>query len=68
MSESFKRIACIVRTDIRFRFRRMAALVTVLIVAAGVYFVVPDISTGRTLIQTGNGRVLYTSAAVALGG
>jgi hypothetical protein len=67
MIESLQRITSIVLADFKFRFRRTAAVVTMLVVAAGVYFIVPDLSTGRTLMQVGGGRVFYTSAAVALG-
>ena len=62
-----QRITSIVLADFKFRFRRTAAVITLLVVAAGVYFIVPEISTGRTIMQVGGGRVLYTSAAVALG-
>jgi hypothetical protein len=60
-------VAAIVRTDILFRFRRTAAVVTMLLIAASVYFIVPDTGTGRTLMQIEGRRVLYNSAAVALG-
>jgi len=60
-------IGPIVRTDILFRFRRTSAVVTLLIVAAAVYFIVPDLTTGRTLMQIDGRRVIYNSAAVALG-
>src|SRR5882762_8540455 len=64
---SFERIAAIVRTDLHFRFRRTTALVTLLVVAAAVYLIVPDLGSGRTLMQIEGRRVLYNSAAVALG-
>ena len=67
MKPSLARILAIVRTDFLFRFRRTAAVVALFVVAAGVYLIVPDISTGRTLIQIDGRRVLYNSAAVALG-
>lgn len=67
MNERVGRIGAIVRTDILFRFRRTAAIVTLLVIAAGVYLIVPDTGTGRTLIQIEGHRVLYNSAAVALG-
>ncbi len=67
MSESFQRIISIIRVETLFRFRRVTAVVTFLIVASAVYFIVPENSTGRTLIQIDHGRALYTSAAVALG-
>jgi hypothetical protein len=67
MSDAFHRISAIIRTDILFRFRRTAALVTLLLVAAGVYLIVPDIKGGMTLMQIKGHRVLYNSATVALG-
>jgi len=67
MTLPFERIAAIVRTELRFRFRRNTAIVTLLVVAASVYLIVPDIGSGRTLMQIEGGRVLYNSAAVALG-
>jgi hypothetical protein len=66
MSDTFHRIGAIIRTDILFRFRRTAALVTLLLVAAGVYLIVPDIKGGTTLMQINGHRVLYNSATVAL--
>jgi hypothetical protein len=62
-----RQVGAIVRTDILFRFRRTAAVVTMLVIAASVYFIVPDTGTGRTLMQISGRRVLYNSAAVALG-
>ncbi|HTK82140.1 MAG TPA: hypothetical protein VL633_07610 [Bacteroidota bacterium] len=67
MTESTRTVLTIARTEVLFRIRTLGALITILVVAIGVYFIVPDISTGRTLIQVDNGRVFYTSAAVALG-
>jgi len=67
MNDSIGQIGAIVRTDILFRFRRTAAVVTLLAVAAGVYLIVPDPGTGRTLMQIQGHRVLYNSAAVAVG-
>jgi len=67
MRESFKRIGAIIRTEFFFRFRRTTAMVTFLIVAATVYLIIPDISTGRTLMHVNNARVLYNSATVAIG-
>jgi hypothetical protein len=67
MSDAFHRIRAIIRTDILFRFRRTAALVTLLFVAAGVYMIVPDVKSGMTLMQIEGHRVLYNSATVALG-
>jgi hypothetical protein len=67
MNEKAGPVGAIIRTDILFRFRRTAAVVTMLLIAASVYFIVPDTSTGRTLMQIEGRRVLYNSASVALG-
>ncbi len=67
MSDALHRISAIIRTDILFRFRRTAALVTLLFVAAGVYFIVPDVRSGWALMVIEGHRVLYNSATVALG-
>jgi hypothetical protein len=61
------RFLSIVGVDLRFRFRKTATLITILIVAMAVYFIVPDIRTGRTLMQVEGRRVIYNSPAVALG-
>ena len=60
-------IGAVVRTDTLFRFRRTAALITLLLTAASVYLIVPDFHTGKTLMQIEGRRVIYNSAAVALG-
>jgi hypothetical protein len=60
-------IAVIARTDILFRFRRGSTIVALLLIAAGVYLIVPAVESGRTLMQIDGRRVLYNSAAVALG-
>ncbi len=67
MHDLLRRILTITRTELLLRFRKTLAVVITLVVAIGVYFIIPDISTGRTLIQVENARLLYTSAAVALG-
>jgi len=67
MRESLTRIGAIIRTEFFFRFRRTTAMITLLAVAATVYLIIPDISTGRTLMHVNSARVLYNSAAVAVG-
>ena len=67
MTESYNRILTIVRTDAIFRLRRTSAMITLLIIAASVYLIVPAVETGRTLMQVEGRRVLYNSTAVALG-
>lgn len=66
LGKSLRCIATIAATDFRFRFRRTTALVTLLVIAALVYLIVPDLRTGNALMQIGGSRVLYNSAAVAL--
>lgn len=61
------RIGTIAVTELKLRFRRTTALVSVLLIAATVYLIVPDIRSGRTLMQINGQRALYTSAAVAFG-
>jgi len=63
----FQRIVTIALTDLRFRFRTTTALVTLLIVAALVYLVIPDYHSGSTLMQVNKARVYYNSATVAVG-
>ncbi len=67
MNISMGRIGAIVRTDIHIRFRRIAAIMTLLFVGCGVYLIIPDLVSGRTLMEIGGQRVIYNSAAVALG-
>ncbi len=67
MTESFVRISAIARAEIRFRFRRTAALVAWLVVAASVYIIIPNPQIGWALMRINGMRVLYNSAAVALG-
>lgn len=67
MTELLRRIAAIAIAEVHLRFRKTTAVVTLLIIAAGVYLIVPEVETGQTLIQIEGSRVLYNSAAVALG-
>jgi len=67
MIERFSRIGIIGRMEFRMRMRKNTAVASLLIIAAIVYLVIPDLSTGRSLLRVGPGRALYNSAAVALG-
>ncbi len=63
----FSRVLSVVGADLKFRFRRPAAVITFLVAAMAVYLIIPDIRTGRTLMQIEGRRVLYNSPTVALG-
>ena len=66
MTETFQRIAAIVRADFLIRFRRLSTLVIFLLLSFFAYVWIPDPATGRTLMQIGKGRVLYNSAAIGM--
>jgi hypothetical protein len=66
MSETFDRVAAIVRAYFLIRFRRLSTLVIFLLLSFFAYVWIPDPATGRTLMQIGKGRVLYNSAAIGL--
>lgn len=53
--------------ELRLRLRRTATLVTVLVVMALSWLMISDPAGGSTLIAVDGARVLYTSAALALG-
>lgn len=61
------RTAAIVRGDVLIRMRRVSTLVVFLLLSWTAYVWVPAPSTGRTLMQINGQRVIYNSAAVALG-
>ena len=61
------RTAAIVRGDVLIRMRRVSTVVIFLLLSWMAYLWVPAPSTGRTLMQVGGQRVIYNSAAVALG-
>lgn len=67
MSESLHRLAAIVRTDVQIRLRRPSTAVLFVLIAVIPYMWIPAPSTGRTLMQIGNSRVLYNSAAIGMG-
>jgi hypothetical protein len=62
-----RRIAAIVITDVRIRFRRPSTAILFLLLSACAYMWVPAPSTGRTLLQIDGQRALYNSAAVGMG-
>ncbi len=67
MGESLKLIKAIARVDVLFRFRRTSTIVILLVIAALMYLLIPDIRSGNTLIQVDGHRVIYNSTAIALG-
>jgi len=67
MGETFRPIRTIGWMEFRMRMRRNTTVAMLLIVAAIVYLIIPDLSTGRSLLHIGRGRAFYNSAAVALG-
>jgi len=59
-------LRAIVRAEFLLRFRRTSSIIILLAVAAGVYFIVPEPSSGHSMIQVEGHHVLQNSAAVAL--
>lgn len=60
------RLAAIVRTDFRIRFRRVSTLVIFLLISVSAYLWIPDPSTGRGILQVEGQRALYNSAAISM--
>src|SRR6185295_14076006 len=67
VSERVARLAAIVRADVLIRLRRPSTAVIFLLLSMTPYPWIPDISTGRTLIEIGGHRALYNSAAIGMG-
>jgi hypothetical protein len=66
MSDSLLRIFAITKADFLIRFRRTSTVVLFLLLCIAAYQWVPDVSTGRTLIQMSGRRAIYNSAAVGM--
>ncbi len=60
------RLLAISFVDARFRFRRTATVVILLIVGMTVYLIVPEISSGRALMEIEGRRVIYSSVTIAM--
>jgi len=60
------RIGAIVRADFLIRFRRLSTLIVFLLICFFAYLWIPDLSTGRTLLQINGHRALYNSAAIGM--
>jgi hypothetical protein len=61
-----QRLVAIVRADLLIRFRRPSTLVVFLLLSAFAYVWIPDPSTGRAIMQMGDQRVVYNSAALGV--
>jgi hypothetical protein len=66
MNARLLRLAAIVRADFMIRLRRPSTVVVFLLLSAMPYLWIPDPATGRALMQIGNQRALYNSAAIGL--
>jgi hypothetical protein len=66
MSERLHRLAAIVRADVMIRLRRPSTAVVFVLLSALPYVWIPDPATGRGLIQIGDQRALYNSAAIGM--
>lgn len=66
MNQAASRIGAIVRADFLIRFRRLSTLVVFLLICFFAYLWIPDLSTGRTLLQINGQRALYNSAALGM--
>lgn len=60
------RIGAIVRADFLIRFRRVSTLIVFLLICFFAYLWVPDLSTGRALLQINGKRAIYNSAALGM--
>ena len=66
MSERLHRLAAVVRADFLIRLRRPSTVVVFLLLSALPYLWIPDPATGRALMQIGEQRALYNSAAIGM--
>jgi len=61
-----RRILTIAGTDVRMRLARGSTVVVLVALCIFAYVLVPDLSTGRALMQVNGHRALYNSATIAL--
>ncbi len=66
MTERLLRVVAVIRADFLIRLRRPSTIVVFLLLSAIPYLWIPDPATGRTLIQIGEQRALYNSAAIGM--
>jgi Ca2+/Na+ antiporter len=63
---SSRRVVAIAATDVRMRVARGSSAVVLVALCILAYVLVPDLSTGRALMQVNGHRALYNSATIAL--
>ena len=63
---ALRRIGTIAGTDVRMRVARGSTVVVLVALCIFAYVLVPDLSTGRALMQVNGHRALYNSATIAL--
>ena len=63
---TLRRICIIAGTDVRMRIARGSTVVVLVALCIFAYVLVPDLSTGRALMQVNGHRALYNSATIAL--
>lgn len=66
MSERLTRLLAVIRADFLIRLRRPSTAVVFVLLSALPYLWIPDVSTGRALMQLGGKRALYNSAAIGM--
>jgi hypothetical protein len=66
VSAALARIGAVVRADVLIRVRRPSSIAVFLVLCALAYMIVPDLSTGRALMQLNGHRALYNSATIAI--
>ena len=67
MNESLARLGAIVSADVMIRLRRPSTAFMFVLISIIAYMWVPPLSSGRTLMQIGESRVFYDSAAIGMG-
>ena len=66
LGSASRRIVTIAATDVRMRVARGSSVVVLVALCIFAYVLVPDLSTGRALMQVNGHRALYNSATIAL--
>jgi len=66
VKDSYRRIAAIIKTDFWIRFRRISTIIIFLGLSIGAYLWIPDVSSGKALLQVDERRAVYNSAALGL--
>ena len=61
-----RRVIAIAATDVRMRMARSSSVAVLVALCILAYVIVPDLSTGRALMQVNGHRALYNSVTIAL--